>query len=413
MTADEEQLTRRPAGRVLRLWRRAGPFLSLGVSGQVLTLAAMLVPILLRETEQVLLLVFTSAVAGLLVNPGMLAFPFLFPVIRGPRTARVATVASLGTLAVVSAGALALTPLEGTLGLRPGAFSGAAVLTATWGLYSVVVTRLVRAGDVTGIGLARLYYGLAVLTAALVAGLADLGPLSLTYGTGMAYLAAALALVPRRSHWGPPLRPMGAQARRRLRRAYLRRSVRPSAASLANGWTTLVPGLVLPGLGSAAEPWAIVSRMCGGFATVLMALVAPPLEMRQSRSVRERDAGDYAAARRAGFLLGAGFAVVAVVSGLGMALYATGSGLTAAWFLPVAAATVLYWGSLLAGTLVNRLPSFLGRDGARLAWDAGRAALLTGTLLLVDGTAVLVVMGMVLAVSAVLLVSMTRWRSAG
>lgn len=382
----------------------------LGIAGQCLTLAAMVVPILLRETEQVLVLVFASAVAGLLVNPGMLAFQFVFPVVRGPRMLRVATGTSLLSLGVVSAAVLTLTPLEPLLDVPRGTFSAVAAITAAWGCYSIVGTRLVRAGDVTGIGLSRLYYGVAALTASLVASLVELGPLALSYGTGISYLAAALALAPRRSHRNPALPSTGAAGRRRLRRAYLARAGRPALASLANGWTTLVPGLVLPGLGAAGEPWAIVCRICGGFATVLMALVAPPLAIRQSRAVRLRQAAEYATARRTGLQVGAAAAVVGVASGLALALYSTDATVGAAWFPTIAVAAVLYWGSLLAGTLVDRLPNFLGRDTARLFWDAGRAAVLTLVFFLVDGTLGLITMGVAMALSSLLLLPMTRWQ---
>ena len=391
---------------------RPGPtrylrFVSLGLTGQVLTLAAMVVPILLRRADQVFVLVFTSAISSFLVNAALLAFPFLYPVVRGPRSARVATVASTISLLVVSAAVVGLTPLEPLLGLPRGTFLAGAALTATLGVYAIIGTRLVRAGDTTGIALTRFYYGVLVLTATLAASATGAGELALTYATSLAYTLTALILVFRRTHWGPALPRSSASSRRRLSRAYLARAARPTAATLAGGWTSVLPGLVLPGLGSAAEPWAVVTRICGGFATLMITLVAPPLEARLSRAVRARDAADFGAARRTALLLGLSIAAVAVPSALGLAVYVSDD--VGSWFVGIAVATTLFWGSLLAGNLVNRVPNFLGRDTPRLYWDSGRALVLTAVFLLTDGVTRLVVMGAVLAVSAVFLLPLTRW----
>ena len=384
-------------------------FVGLGLTGQVLTLAAMLVPILLRRADQVFVLVFTSAIASLLVNAALLAYPFLFPVIRGPRTARVATIWSLVSLVVVSSSVIALTPIEQWLGVPGGTFLAGAALTATLGVYAIVGTRLVRAGDTTGIALTRFYYGVLVLIVTLAASATGAGPLALTYATAVAYTVTAGVLALRRTHWGPALPRLNAGSRRRLRRAYLARTMRPAASTLASGWASLLPGLVLPGLGAAAEAWAVVTRICGGFATLMITLVAPPFEARLSRAIRARDVAAFATARRTALLVGLGLAVAAVPSGLGLAIYVSDG--VGAWFVPLAIASTLFWGSLLAGTLVNRLPNFLGRDSARLFWDAGRAGLLTVVFLTTAGVTRLLVMGAVLAVSALLLLPLTRWRS--
>ena len=386
-------------------------FLQIGLAGQGLTFAAMLVPIVLRQSEQVYVLVFASAVTVLLTNAALLAYPFVFPVVRGPRMARVATVWSLVTLFVVSALVLPLTPLESTLGLPAGTFAASAVLTATLGLYDVVVTRLVRVDDKTGIGLARLYYGCFVVVLVTAASLAPAGPLTLTFATSLAYALTAALLAVRRTHWVTPTRRPSRAARRRLRRAYLVRSARPAVASLAGGWTMFLPGLALPGLGAAAEPWAIVSRICGGFATVLITLVAPPLEARLSRAVRERDRRSFVTARRHGLLVSTAIAVFAIVTGLALAVYATDA--DSEWFVPIAVASLLLWGTVLVGSTINRLPNFLGRDGARLTWDAGRAALVTAAYLTTDGVTRLVVMGALLTATGVLLLPMSRWRDTG
>jgi hypothetical protein len=368
------------------------------------------VPILLRETEQVFVLVFASAVALLLVNAGLLAYPFVFPVLRGPRLARVATVLSCATMLVVAAGVTALGPLEPDLDLPRGTFVSSAALTVTWGFYTVLMTRLVRVGDTVGTGLARIYYGVAVITTTLLACLIEWGPLALTLGNAVAYAAPLVVLVWRRSHWGPTLPPLGRAHWWRLGRAYLKRVARPAVASLAGGWTSLLPGLVLPGLGAVAEPWAIVSRICGGFTSLLYTLATPPLEARLSRAVRERDAAEYGRARRVALLVGGGTAAVAVLSGLALALYATELP-PGEWFVPIALATTLYWGSIVAAALINRLPNFLGRDSERLYWDIGRAALVSVAILLTDDAAELVAMGVVLAGFGALLLPLSRWRS--
>jgi hypothetical protein len=382
-------------------------FLRLGLAGQVFTFAAMVIPILLRQADQVYVLVFASAVSTMMCNFSLLAFPFLFPIVRGPRMARVATFWSLVAVGVVSLLITALTPLEPALDLPRLSFLSAAVLTATFGVYLLVVTRLIRAQDETGIGLARLWYGVAVLAGTVGASLVDWGPLTLTLATSLAYLVTGVALSLRREHWGPALSRPSAASRRRLRRVYLARTVRPAVASLAGGWTAFLPGLLLPGLGAAAQPWAVISRICGGFSTVLIQLIAPPLEGRLSRSIRERDHVGFSSARRTALLIGLVAAAIGVVSGLGLAVYSTDG--ASEWLAPLSLAAVLFWGPLLLGLPINRLPNFLGRDTARLYWDFGRAALLTVVFLLTDGALRLIVMGAVLTASLVVLVPMTRW----
>jgi hypothetical protein len=408
ITAHPERTAVEPPAADLSLLRRLA-FLQVGLAGQGLTFAAMLVPIVLRQSEQVYVLVFASAVTVLLTNAALLAYPFLFPVVRGPRMARVATVWSLVTLVAVSVAVLPLTLLEPGLGLPEGTFAASAVLTATLGLYDLALTRLVRVEDTTGIGLARLYYGclvLALVTAASVWPVA--GPLTLTLASGLAYTVTAGLLALRRTHWAAPTRRLPRASRRRLRRAYWARSARPAVASLAGGWTMFLPGLVLPGLGSAAEPWAIVCRICGGFATVLIILVAPPLEGRLSRAIRDRDRDTFVAARRHGLLVSTALTVLAIVTGLLLAVYATDA--DGEWLVPIAVASVLLWGSVLVGTTINRLPNFLGRDSARLAWDAGRAVLVTAAYLATEGVTRLIVIGALLTTTGLLLLPMSRWR---
>ena len=392
-------------GTLLRLLT----LLRFGVLGQGLAFAAMVLPILLRQTEQVFVLVFASAVAVMLCYPALLAFPFVFPVVRGPRMARVATVWSLVALAVVSAAIVPLTPLEPALDLPRGTFVASAALTATLGVYLLLVSRFIRAEDNHGIGLSRLLYGVVVLSATAVACATSWGPLTLTYANSLAYALTAAGMALRREHWGPALPRAGAAIRRRLRRAYLRRTVRPALASLAGGWTSFLPGLLLPGLGSAAEPWAVISRICGGFSTVLIQLVSPPLEGRLSRSVRDRDPVAFAAARRVALLAGMGAGVGAVALGIALAAWATGPG-TDEWLLPLTVAAVLFWVPLLAGSPINRLPNFLGRDSARLYWDVARGALLTAIFFTAEGTAELILMGIVLSAAFVALLPLSAWR---
>jgi hypothetical protein len=384
--------------------------LRLGLAGQVLTFSAMLVPIVLHQAEQIFVLVFAGAVSVLLSHASVLGYPFLYPVVRGPRIARTATVWSLAALLTVSACVLPLSLLEPALELPRGTFAAAAALTLGSGLYTVAVTRLIHAADGTGLGMARLYYGSAILVTATGASLLPLGPLALSLGSALASAVAAAAVAARCKHRWPPVPRLSADSRRRLRRAYLLRTVRPTLAGLANGWTVFLPGLALLGLGVAAAPWAVVCRICGGFGTVLMQVLGPPIEARLGRAIRTRDRVAFTAARRTALLVGFSTAALAVGTALGLAVYATDPSVVDQWLLPLSVATTLFWGSLLAGSVVNRLPSFLGRHNARLYWDAGRALLVTVAFLTTDGVVRLIVTGAVLTVSGALLVPMSRWR---
>jgi hypothetical protein len=399
-------------GRAAVLARLLRPlsFLRWGLAGQLLTLVAMLVPILLREADQVAWLVVASAIATLLTNPAVLAHPFIYPVLRGPGAVRAANRASLVSLVVVCLLLLTVTPLEPHLGLPRGLFAATTLMLLGGGSFAMALSALVRAGDTRWIGIARFGYGVLLLALTLLAGLRPLGALSLVVASGLAYLLAA-ALVASRPGARPAPGPRAAVPAR-LVRAYLRRSLRPTTATIASSWALFLPSLALPGLGAAAGPWGVVTRIGGGFSTLLITLVTPPLEGRMSAAVRERDGIGFARAQRTALLLGTATGFVAVGAGLVLALYVEGNDRFSGWLLPISVAAVLTWVPLLALTPVNRTPNFLARDGARLAWDSARAVLMTGAFLATDGVTRLVVLGAVLTVSGVVFLPLTRYRRA-
>lgn len=387
--------------------------LGLGVTGQACTFIAMVLPVAMRQAAQVLTLIYASSITILLVYVALLAYPNVYPVVRGPRTAAVATRLTRRALAVTALAVLPLTLVEDRLNVARGTFGATALLLLGQGTYLIELTQLVRAGDVRRIGLARLVYGTSQLLLTLVACLAPLGPLAVTVSNALAYLVSWWPM----HRWvagSATARPnFNRRADRRLARAYLRRTGRPTVSMAVGGWTGFLPGLALPGLGSAAAPWAVVTRICGGFATLQSTIVVPPLEARLSRAIRDRDQGSFARARRTALLSGAGVAVVAVLTGLVFGVYVTGIHAAEEWFLPLALATALFWGSSLVGFTVSPLPNFLGRDGARLAWEAGRAVLMTIAWLSSNGVTRLVVMGSALTVSTVWLLPLTRYRGHG
>ncbi len=404
MTATE--LATAPAGSPTRWWDRLRT-LRLGLLGQALTFVAMVAPIALRETDKITSLVFTTAIATFLVNPAVLAYPYVYPVLRSERMAATATRLSLGCLLLVALALLPLGLLEPRWGLPRGTVAAAAGLLVAQGGYLVALTRLVRDGDERLIGRARFHYGLGVLAATGIALLPGTGALALTTANTVAFGGTAIALT-----WGRRGR-SGARAyrSRRVWVGYLRRSGHPTLSSAASGWAFLLPGLSLPGLGTAAAPWAVLNRICGGFATVLLTIVGPPMEATLARAVRTRDRVAFARTRRSALLLGAAVAAVALVTGLLLAGYAAPDTL-ADWWLPVGAAALLFWGPLLALSVVNRLPNFLGRDTARLGWDIARALGMSAAFLTTDGALRLVVMGLVVTLFGGLLLPMSRWDGA-
>ncbi|MCU1605703.1 MAG: hypothetical protein JWP46_2168, partial [Modestobacter sp.] len=192
------------------------PVLQFGLAGQALTFLAMVVPILLREGAQVAELVFTSAIASGLFGSALLGYQFVYPVIRGPRAAAVATRLALVGLTVVALLLVPFTLLEGVVGLPGGTFAATGGLLFTMGLYSIALTQVVRAGDTRGIGVIRLLYGAAMLVLTVVASLWSPTVLGLTLATSVAYLAPAVHVGLRqrgRRHTGPQL---SRAARRRL-----------------------------------------------------------------------------------------------------------------------------------------------------------------------------------------------------
>jgi hypothetical protein len=382
--------------------------LRFGLVGQGLTFAAMLLPIVLREGHQIAVLVFTSAIASAAVSTSLMGYQFVFPVIHGPRTASVATRLSLTTLTATSLLLLPLTLVEGRIGVPGGSFASAAGLLFTMGLYVVTVTRLVRTADTAGIGLVRLLYGGALLTLTGAASIWQVTPLGLTLANTTAYLVPAVYVALRRR--APELSSphVSAAARRRIRRAVLRRSIRPTFSTLADGWAFFLPGIALPGLGIAQQPWAIVTRICGGFSTILLTIIAPPMEARVAKAVRDRDQQAYLRGRRVALSIGAALSVTALGTGLALALYQSWD--TAGhWFVPVAVAAGLYFVVLLAVQPINRTPNFVGRHGARLVWDISRASLVTVAFLTTDGIMRLMAIGVVLSVFGLLLLPLSRY----
>jgi len=397
----------RPLADLARLRRL--PTLRFGLIGQVLTFAAMVVPIALREGEQIAVLVFTSAIASGAVSTALLGYQFVYPVIRGPRSAATATGLAFGALVTVSLLLLPLTFFEGRLGLPGGTFAATSGLLFTLGLYAMTATQLVRRGDEHGLGVVRMLYGVGVLGLTTAASLWPVGPLGLTIANAVAYVVPAVRYLKLRQPEHLRL-PMPRHARMRLVRASLRRSVQPTFSTLANGWAFFLPGIAIPGLGIAAQPWAIVARIAGGFSTVLTTIVSPPLEARMAKAVRDRERAQYGRARRAAVVAGVTASVLAMLTGLSLALYQNWS-TAAEWLVPVTLATVLYWTVLLASAPLNRTPNFVGRDTARLVWDVARAALVTAAFFATSGIARLMVIGVVLTVFGILLIPLTRYRA--
>jgi hypothetical protein len=384
--------------------------LRFGLVGQALTFAAMVLPIAVREGQQIAVLVFTSAIATALVSSALLGYQFVYPVIRGPRTAAVATRLALTALTGTSLLVLPLTLVESRIGVPDGAFAAGAALLFTMGLYVLSVTRLVRAADSEAIGLVRLLYGAALVVLTAVASFWPFSPLGLTLANTVAYVVPAVYVALRGT--ADPVSPHPTRAaRRRLRRAVLRRSVRPTFSALADGWAFFLPGIALPGLGIAQQPWAIVTRICGGFSTVLLTIVAPPMEARMAKAVRNRDRDEYLRGRRAALAIGGAASLAALATGLGLALYQNWD-TAGRWLGPVALAAALYFVVLLASQPIHRTPNFVGRHGARLVWDVARAVLVTVAFLTTDGLGRLMAIGAIVSVFGLLLLPLSRYRTA-
>jgi hypothetical protein len=105
------------------------------------------------------------------------------------------------------------------------------------------------------------------------------------------------------------------------------------------------------------------------------------------------------------------FSLTALGTGLALAVYADLGG-AGRWLGPVAVAGVLYFGVLLTVQPINRTPNFVGRHGARLVWDIARASLVTVAFLTTDGITRMMAIGVVLSVFGLLLIPLSRYRTA-
>jgi hypothetical protein len=375
-----------------------------GLVGQAMALAAMLVPVLARRTDQVQLIVFSSSAAILLLGPATLGIQLTLPTLRGRSTLTVALACSVLTLTGVSlalVAALLVVPAE-----YHELLLWSAVLLWTQGWYVITTTLLIRGGDAARIARMRLHYGLVLLGSTCVAVLLP-GGYPLVVATVLSYVVTVAA------HLRPALphawRGFGSLRRSsRLFPAYLRHAMAPTMSELSTGVVGPLAGVAVVGTGAFGAPWAVVNRIAGGCVTLLQQVLMPPIEVDLSRAARTRDGQGFARSSRRAALLGSAVAVAGCVGSIALAVYASPRALTLSEWGLMAAITVLFWGPTLVATPLNRALNFLGHRRLKLYLDLLRAAGLVLAFVLISGPGKLVGMAVVAALSSGAILLATR-----
>jgi hypothetical protein len=385
-------------------WRRHLTSLGPGFIGQGLALAAMLVPVLARRTDQVQLIVFCSAAAVLLLGPATLGIQLTLPTLRGktiPAVGLACSVISLTGTSLLILAALLVVPNE-----HIELVLWSAVLLWTQGWYVVIITLLIRLGDAVRIGRMRLLYGLTLLSGTCVAVVLP-GRYPLVLATAMAYVVTVAV------HFRSAVPPVW-QGVRTLRRSsrlfspYIRRAMAPTMSELATGVVGPLAGVSVVGTGAFGGPWAVVNRIAGGCVTLLQQVLMPPVEVDLSRAARQRDRPGFSSSSRRALRLGVAIAAASCVGSMALAVYAAPAALSVQGWLLMTGITVLFWGPTLVVTPLSRALNFLGHNRLKLYLDLFRAAGLGLVFLLLTGPDKLVGMAVVAAVTSCAILVATR-----
>ncbi|MGH3850742.1 MAG: hypothetical protein ACRDRT_13740, partial [Pseudonocardiaceae bacterium] len=343
--------------------------------------------------------VLITAIANVAVYGSTLATNAIYPSIADEEMSLGALRAGLALNTIVS---IAVSVLGGSLVLAglPGAYALATgPLLLGLGTDMLLVAWFVRDDDPTGIMRNRLRYGAINIVLTIPVALLWKWKWSLVVVVTVTY---ALTIVwVSYNHREGIIRDGKAMSRVRwsVSRDFARSAAPSSCAYVMNVASTQAAALALGGLGSLAPAWAAITRIAGGMASVSIQLIAPSLDAKISRAVRERRTDVLGRTILLGLLTGIPLAVFG--PGLGLAAVAVSNGfinLSGRSATLVVVAAFLYWGSSLAVIPLYKSLTLLGHSRARLVWDGLRTALVIAILCTLRHSDLIVGMSAVVAI---------------
>ena len=262
---------------------------------QLLTLAALVVPVAFRLTAELPTVVLAAAIASILSYPATLGAIVRVPPMGCGRAGRAVLRRSVVALLVATGlvGALAAIA-AGPDGVVAGVALQVAVVLLAQGLFFIAQARSIAALDFASVARVRLVYGALglALTFALHVGPDGVGPLARLRSRHDRRRAARPRLPPGAAGPGGLGAAMPPESVARTLRAGL---VVGSSLGFGN-LATQAPALVLPVLGPLAPAWSLVTRLGNGFLTVGGNIVGPTVAIRFSSALQ---LGDGAALRTA------------------------------------------------------------------------------------------------------------------
>ncbi|HEV7624581.1 MAG TPA: hypothetical protein VGO26_10610 [Amnibacterium sp.] len=377
---------------------------------QMLTLAALVVPVGFGLTSALPTVVLAAAIASILGYPATLGAVVRVPPIgsgaAGRAVLRRSLAALLLTTGAVTAGALVADAR--TAALADVLLQVAMVLLGQ-GLFFLAQARSIAALDFASVARVRLLYGAGSVVLTVAACAVFRSALALSAASALAMTVAAL--------WGLAARlPVsadgaadGAAPPERLGRS-LREGLAVGCSLGFGNVATQAPALVLPLLGPLAPAWSLITRLGNGFLTVGGNIVGPAVAIRFSRALQRTDAAElrsaFGLAVRLSLALG-GAAVIVLAGAATVEWRAVVAEPIGPWAL--AAGVIGFWGTqVVLAPIGNLLPMVPGGARYRIAYDVSRVIAFLAPIALVRDPALLLVLGAAGAVLNLLFVLALR-----
>lgn len=360
-------------------------FRSYGISGfaQGLNFLAMLVPILGRQTDQLIYLVVPLALSNLFCRAVTFAFPGRYLAITDKLTRTASATAFLGLVTCTGVFLIVSLCVSSTSGYWAGVLAWSALLAFTHGMYFTAVAVVSRERRIDVYARARLVYGLLNIAATVVVvfvipfreGLVVVAAMITATGATIMLTGSTDRVIPAFIRDLPRLLD-------RPHRNYMRASLHATGAQLLTDLAFQMQALATPFLGPYQDMWAVSLRLTGGFSGLAQQVIAPGFEMRISEAVRSNDSATVRRWTVRGLASSVALAIFSAVVVVCAVIFATDGGDLEWW--TVTAVGVFAGGSLLT-SLVIKVPYITGRDTLYLAWSIIRPSLLALSLLLNDG----------------------------
>lgn len=259
-----------------------------GLVGQSLSLAGMMLPILFNKIAELQFLIIVSAISGVLSYIGIWSIPSIYSSIKKNIECDVATFVSIITLVLTSLSVyLVSVAIVLDYPERSQIVLCAALLTFFQGWYGILITRAIREGRFDKIAMAKFLigiFGFSLTLAACIYG-SDLDSLVVAVVVSFALTATFLGWMDRHALAMSILRGMLSPSQQKMN--YIRRYAGVNVGAFFAGLAFHVGSIAIARLGPIANPWVVVIRIVGGLSTTAQQVMAPDYEIRFSAAIRE------------------------------------------------------------------------------------------------------------------------------